>query len=229
MHAIHARLAGVTASFRHPLVLSGTQAVLPVPALSSIMGMISACAGRWVSPAETRVGFEYHFSGMGSDLQTTRRLMLKKGRLTEQKQPGIARRQFHLRPVLDLYLTGTDLGRALEAPAAVPRFGRSEDLAWIEVVRAVELEPRPRGFVGPTLLRDSTGATGLPLTLAEWFREPRQDELRQTGAMGRFVALPPSGPLRFEVEVPELFHPNDAEDESAVVYMHEWSALPEPS
>lgn len=228
MEALHVRLEGVTASFRHPLILSGTQASLPVPALSSLLGMISACAGRWVSPAESRIAFEYSYSGTGADLQTTRRWKLTNGRLSEQKVPGIARRQFHIGPALDLYLTGTALRGCFEHPAAVPRFGRSEDLAWVVSVGSIGLEPRATGWVGPTLIRDDSGATGLPLTLVEWFREPREGRLRQAGAMGRFVALPPAPPLRFEIEVPDLYHPSDAETEDAVVYLHQWSALPEP-
>lgn len=50
--------------------------------------------------------------------------------------------------------------------------------------------------------------------------------LRRAGAMGRFVALPPLGDMRFEVETPNLYHPSDADDDAAVVYLHEWSALP---
>jgi len=32
--------------------------------------------------------------------------------------------------------------------------------------------------------------------------------------------------MRFEVETPNLYHPSDADDDAAVVYLHEWSALP---
>jgi CRISPR-associated Cas5-like protein len=228
MDALHVRLAGYTASFRHPLILSGTQAILPVPAISSLMGMISACTGRWVSPAETRLAFEYSFCGQGADLQTTHRWELKGGRLKPNHKGlrGIARRQFQIEPVLDLYVSNTELRPFFENPVAIPRFGRSEDLAWLTFVRPVTLEPRARGHIGATLLRADHGVHGLPLTLVEWFHAPRMGCLRQAGAMGRFVALPPSGNTRFEVETASLYHPSDADNDQAVVYLHEWSAMP---
>ncbi len=172
VRVLHVRIEGLTASFRHPLVISGTQAVLPVPTYSSLLGMLSACAGRPVTPVETRLGFEYRFSGTDFDFQTTQRWTLEQGRLREhRKGPGIMRRQFHTRPRLDVYVTATNLRAEIDAPCAAPCLGRSEDIAWISLVREIELTPVHTGAVGPTLIAEGmTNAMGLPLTLAEWFQ-----------------------------------------------------------
>jgi len=82
--ALHIQLEGLTASFRHPLTISGTQISTPMPAYSNILGMISACAGRVVKPSETRVGFEFHCQSHDLELERTVRWVVKKGRLKPQ-------------------------------------------------------------------------------------------------------------------------------------------------
>src|SRR5688572_608995 len=76
--ALHVRLEGITASFRHPLVISGTQISTPMPAYSNLLGMMSACAGRVVRPAETRVGFEFHCRSHDLELERTVRWQMDK-------------------------------------------------------------------------------------------------------------------------------------------------------
>lgn len=230
LQGLHVRFEGMTASFRHPLLITGTQLSLPLPAYTNLLGMISACAGRVVSPREVRLGFEYRYRSHHVDLQKTQRWKLERGRLREHpKGPGLLRRQFHIDPQLDLYVVGADLRRAFESPAVTPRFGRSEDLAWIMLVRPVSLEPVRRGTLGPTLVDVEAvpGALGLPLTLAEWFAVPPFGHPRQPGAVVRFVGLPPAGNLRFDVEGQRLYHPSDARRPDEAVYIHEWSVLPE--
>lgn len=226
LQGVHVRLEGLTASFRYPLLISGTQASLPVPGYTNILGMISACAGRVVSPREVRVGFEYRYRGQGLDLQSTRRWTLERGRLKEhRKGSGLLRRQFHVEPRLDLYVVPATMNAVFESPVAAPRFGRSEDLAWIVFVRPVSLVPVSRGAIGATLIaRDAVQTHGLPLTLAEWFEAGPFGQPRRVGAMGRFISLPPTADgMRFDVRGNELFHPSDAEGLDDAVYLHAWS------
>ncbi len=228
MQGVHVRLEGLTASFRHPLLISGTQASLPVPAYTNILGMLSACAGRAVSPREVRVGFEYRHRGQALDLQRTRRYTLERGRLREhRKGPGLLRRQFHVEPRLDLFVVPAEMHAIFEGPVATPRFGRAEDVAWIVFVRPVSLVPVGRGAIGATLIaRDAVQTRGLPLTLAEWFEEGPFGRPRRAGAVGRFISLPPTPDgLRFDVEGRELFHASDAEGSEDAVYLHMWSQV----
>lgn len=226
LEGVHARLEGLTALFRHPLLISGTQASLPVPAYTNILGMLSACAGRAVSPLEVRVGFEYRHRGQALDLQRTRRWTLERGRLREhRKGPGLLRRQFHVEPRLDLYVVPAEMRTIFESPVATPRFGRSEDVAWIVFVRPVSLVAVRRGAIGATLIaRDAVQVQGLPLTLAEWFETGPFDRPRRIGSVGRFISLPPTADgMRFEVEGRNLFHPADAEGSDDAIYLHAWS------
>ena len=50
--ALHVQMEGVTAFFKHPLTITGTQISLPCPPYSTLLGILSAVAGRFVSHKE---------------------------------------------------------------------------------------------------------------------------------------------------------------------------------
>ena len=222
---LHVRLEGLTASFRHPLTISGTQVSTPMPAYSNVMGMISACAGRVVRPSETRVGFEFNCRSHDLELERTMRLMVdKKGSLKPQpKGQGIAQRQVYWYPKLDLYITNVALKGAFDSPAATPCFGRSQDIAWVVLVRQIELEPVPRGVLGPTLVpMPQPGVPGLIVRLPEWIDNSRPGYVRQPGPFGIYQAMIPTEEPRFEVKRDDLYHPSDSEVNDHVIYLHRW-------
>jgi CRISPR-associated protein Cas5t len=226
MRALHVRLEGVTASFRHPLVFSGTQISTPMPAYSNLLGMISACAGYIVRPEETRLGFEYRCKTQGLELERTVRWQMDKGgRLKiHRKGQGISYRQVHWSPCLDLYITNIKLKPAFDRPAATPCFGRSQDIAWIKLCREVELVSVTKGALGPTLIPyPQLGVAGLIVRLPEWFDNDAVAKPRRPGPFGHYLAMvPTAGELRFEVERDEIFHPSDARNETDAIYLHRW-------
>lgn len=224
--ALHVRLEGLTASFRHPLVISGTQLSTPMPAYSNILGMISACSGRVVGPRETKIGFEFHCQSHSLELERTVRWQLdKQGRLKpHSKGQGINYRQVYWAPCLDLYVTNLDFGPAFERPTATPCFGRSQDIAWIKWVRDVDLIPVSRGCLGPTLIPyPQQGVPGLIVRLPEWFDNTAVGRPRRPGPFGHYQAmLPTVGEIRFEVERDDLFHPSKSVGDKDVIYLHRW-------
>ena len=226
IRALHVRLEGFTASFRHPLVLSGTQISTPVPAYSHLLGMISACAGRIVTPDETRIGFEFRCQSRDLELERTVRWQVdKQGRLKpHSKGQGISYRQVYWQPQLDLFVSNLDLKPAFEQPAATPCFGRSQDIAWIKWWREVELNPVPEGALGPTLIPyPQPGVAGFIVRLPEWFDNTVLGRLRRPGPFGHYQAMPPNvGAMRFQVKRSDLFHPSDAPREEHVIYLHQW-------
>jgi len=243
LRALHVRLEGLTASFRHPLVITGTQISTPMPAYSNLLGMMSACAGRTVRPEETRVGFEFHCESHDLELERKDRWELKGGRLqrvTKKKVPrsiriysghraeevpqGIGLRQVYWQPKLDLYVTNLNFKEFFERPAATPCFGRSQDIAWIKWVRETELYPVPKGSLGPTLIPyPQQGVPGFVVRLPEWFENRSMGLTRRAGPFGHYQAmLPTVGKLRFAVERGDLFHPSDAAAEEHVIYLHRW-------
>jgi CRISPR-associated protein Cas5t len=216
----------MTASFRHPLTISGTQLSTPVPAYSNVLGMISACAGRFVQPSETRVGFEFVIESQWIELERTVRFQMDKGGKLRfhSKGQGLGFRQVFGSPTLDLYVTNLNLLHAFERPAATPRFGRSQDVAWIKTVERISLEPVHRGAIGPTLLPyPQPGIPGAILRLPESFECLAAGECRAPGPIGYYQALPSLvRGLRFQVERSDLFHPTDAARQEDAIYLHRW-------
>lgn len=203
MKFLHVRLEGWTATFRLPLIYSGTALTAPVPPYSTLLGLIGNLAAREIAPDETRIGYIFSSAGTSYDLETTRRLELdkKSGRLKSQSVPGIATRQFHVRPTLDLYLDNLDLREAFESPANAPCLGRSQDVAWIKHLEEVEAESCAEGDVRGTLVPfPQPGASGQILNLPDYFINNQRGYTRRTGRMTKFLAVRYETPARITRE-----------------------------
>jgi CRISPR-associated protein Cas5t len=224
MKLLHVRLAGWTATFRLPLIYSGTGLTAPMPPYSTLLGLVGNLLGRQIEPHETRIGYVFRSSGTSYDLETTRRLeMQKDGRLKSQTVPGIAKRQFHTNPILDLYLDNTSFREAFEYPANAPCMGRSQDLAWLtEIapstrVEEVEAEPRTEGIVRGTLIPfPQPGATGVILPLPDYINNDQTGFTREVGRVSKFQAVRYETPAR--IARPDLFHADGMADDE-VVYL----------
>ena len=196
MHALHVCIEGLTASYAYPFIKTGMQISLPAPPFSSILGNLSACAGRAVGPSETLVGLEFSSRGRAIDLERTRRLQTdnKSGRLSENPELGISKRQFHVRPTLHLYLTEIALEVIFERPAATtPCLGRSQDIGWIKFVRRIEMEPRASGELGPTLVRFPNARVGgliLPPLADYYLNETKGYVVSEVGRFSRYQFVP---------------------------------------
>lgn len=250
--ALHVRLEGLTASFRHPLIISGAQISTPMPSYSNLLGMISACAGRIIKPAETRIGFEFHCRSYDLELERKDRLALKGNKLQpfrdkkapkdyrlhirmetghsigflEEVHQGIGSRGVYWYPKLDLYVTNLDLKSAFENPVATPCFGRSQDVGWISFVQEIELIPKSKGKLGPTLLpmlQKPFSIPSLVIRLPEYMKNAKMGYVREPGPFGVYQAMDPLIDKRFEVAGENFFyHPADLECKDDVVYLHTW-------
>ncbi len=247
--ALHVRLEGITASFRPPLAISGTQISTPVPSYSNLLGIISACAGRIVKPDETRIGFEFHCQSHDIEIERKDRLALKGGKLgpisktnapkdyrlhvktssesfsgfLEEIRQGVGYRQVYWYPKMDLYVTNLELKKAFEKPAATPCFGRSQDIAWIKFVEPIGLHPVSKGAIGPTLIpMPQLGVPGLVMRLPEWMENTRMGYTREPGPFGIYQAMIPTTDFFCVIERKNLYHPSDAERNDYVIYLHEW-------
>lgn len=218
MKLLHICLEGWTATFRLPLIYSGTALSAPVPPYSTLLGLIGNLAGRAIAPDETRIGYTFRSAGTSYDLETTRRLELdKQGRLKAQRVPGIAKRQFHVRPTLDLYLDNLELRSAFDFPANAPCLGRSQDVAWITDVKEIEVEPRSEGTVRGTLIPfPQAGASGQILNLPDYFVNDQRGYTRQTGRTTKFLAVRYENPAH--IKRADLFKPS-ATSGDEVIYL----------
>jgi hypothetical protein len=223
MKGIHVRLEALSAAYPYPFLKSGTILTLPAPPFSNVLGNLSACAGRPVGPEETRIGLEFESISKALDLERTRRLQMnnKSGRLSANREQGLALPQLHVNPRLDLYLTNLDFERSFYAPATAPCLGRSQDIGWISFVRQIELVPVAEGKLGPTLVRFpnlQTGGQILP-PLADYFLNDRPGRVRTIGRLSRYQFVPRDSPVQSSNDF-DLFHPDDSERTDHVVVMH---------
>ncbi len=189
MKLLHAKIVGWTATFRMPLLYSGTGLTAPVPPYSTLLGFIGNLAAREIKPHETRIGYVFRSSGTAIDMETTQRLKMAGNNLRPQEK-GIVKRQFHLNPVLDVYLDNLDFREFFENPRNTPSLGRSQDLVWIEETKIVEAESINEAKIGGTLLPfPQSGASGQILNLPEYFFNGERGYTRYTGRTSKFVAV----------------------------------------
>lgn len=228
MKGLRVRFEGLTASYPYPFLRSGTALSMPLPPYSSIFGMLSACAGRDIRPdGQLKIGYEFTCGERSTiDLERTDRLKTDpKGRLRRNPEQGIAKREFLIEPRLDVYVSDIQLKPIFERPIATPRFGRSQDLAWIVRVAEIELEPMSTGSVRATLVPYQGQPLGQVLPpLVDFYINDVERQTRIPGRISRYVALPN---LKMSAGFPfhstsqiQLYHPNDSEiAEHAIVLM----------
>jgi len=191
MRLLHVSIRAWTATFRLPLLYSGTGLTSPLPPYSTILGLIGATVGREIMPKETKIGFIFKSAGTAIDLETTQRLYVdKKGKLKPNKETGIAKRQFHIKPELELYLDNLSFKKAFEYPANSLCLGRSQDLAWVLNVNEVEADSVSEGIIRGTLIQfPEPNAAGLILLLPDYFDNSDYGYTRETGKLGKYQAI----------------------------------------
>lgn len=200
MKLLHVRLEGWTATFRLPLLYSGTGLTSPLPPYSTLLGLMGSLAGHEIAAGEIRIGFVFASEGVAVDLETTWCFEADRrtGRLKSKTQRGIAKRQFHVRPKLDLYLDNLNLLAIFEHPANPPCLGRSQDLAWIAGnPEEVEATPVEEGIVRGTLVPfPEPNAGGLILRLPDYFDNSDLGYTRSIEKLGIYQAIKHDAPAR---------------------------------
>ena len=70
MKAYRIDISTWTSSFRYPNIISGFQPTLTVPPLSTVLGLINACAGYYINHKELSIGYYFDFCSKCVDLDT---------------------------------------------------------------------------------------------------------------------------------------------------------------
>ena len=134
------QFSGWTATPRLPFVLSGNALCMPVPPYSTILGIIGCCLGRFVSPNEVMVGFQYLYDTVSLDIETRRRLQFDGKKIKNHDKGSDAyAREFHTNPHLTIWIDRLDWEDYFESPVGTPALGRSQDLLHIEKVCVKEV------------------------------------------------------------------------------------------
>jgi len=219
---IHIQLSGPTASYRVPTAISGTQLALEAPPYSSILGMLSYAAGREVTPDDTRIGYRYKYLGKGLDLETIHRWDRRNSGSYGYNDTNIRKREIHYHIQMDIYLDNVDLLDEIDQPSRQLSFGRSQDLATIELIHVVNAEKVDSGRLAGTLLPIEVGedipANGMFYNLPENFRY-MDGKVRRAQNIRSFLALPQNSA---EVMFDDLWQVSHPTEEEQVFYLHLW-------
>ncbi|MDN3511929.1 MAG: type I-B CRISPR-associated protein Cas5b [Candidatus Jettenia sp.] len=221
---LHIHIKGWTATFRLPLLYSGTGLTSPVPPYSTLIGMIGCIAAKDFSPNDIgKLGYVFKSDSKAVDLETTKRLsMNEKGELGPniRKGDGIAKREFHIKPDLHLYLENLLLRSFFENPQNIPTLGRSQDLCWIESIKEVSCELKEEGSVRGTLVPFPThGASGLILLLPDWFDNVKNGYTRSIVKLRRYQAVKYNSPTG-KIKLKNLFA---VDGQDSHVYLHDFN------
>lgn len=221
---LYVLIRGWTATFRLPLLYSGTGLTSPVPPYSTLLGLIGCIAAQDLSPQSVgRIGYIFRSDGKTIDLETTKRLSMdNKGKLgpNTRKGDGIAKREFHVNPELHLYLENLSLRRFFEEPQNIPTIGRSQDVCWIESTKEVTCKIVSEGSVRGTLVPFPTeGATGLIVLLPDWFDNTVIGYTRSIGRLGKYYAVKYDTPTG-KIKLKNLFM---VEGQDACIYLHDFN------
>ena len=146
-------LKSYTASFR-VTHFHGRQLSLGVPPFSTVFGLISAAAGRWVLPGKDIpwIGYRFSYKARGEDLETIisygeRGPLYEKGKLVK----NVFYREFLYDCELVLYLP-CEWRDHFRHPRFPLLLGRSQDVAYVTEIKEVELFPADKGRLQGILL-----------------------------------------------------------------------------
>ena len=140
MRAYRIKISAWTSSFRYPNILSGFQPTLPVPPISTALGIINACAGTYLSHDIVSLGYYFEYGSKSVDLETIYQVELdSKDVPRNQMKSNVIRREFLYDTRLYIYLFDSQLASYFRSPVYPLLLGRSSDLATIDAIEEVEL------------------------------------------------------------------------------------------
>jgi len=167
MEVLRIKITGVVSSFRNPFFVSGAQPTLEVPPPSTILGIISAVAGRIVRPDEISFGYVFLYKDKGEDLELIYELSLKE---KFKAKSNVIRRDFLTFPELYLYVTNVEYEGYFRKPSFPILLGRTQELAKIEKIERVTLVKTSPVRFGKTVVPiDFKGVSGAIVALPLYF------------------------------------------------------------
>lgn len=136
------KISSWTASFRYPNIISGYQPTLEVPPVSTILGLLNACAGKYIRHGTLNLGYYFDFGAKEVDLETIYQLEGdSKGIPKNQAKSNVIKREFLYDCRLFIYLEDAGLVEFFRNPVYQLVLGRSADLATVEEITGVEMSP----------------------------------------------------------------------------------------
>lgn len=128
-----------TSSFRYPNIISGYQPTLLVPPISTVLGLLNACSGKYLEYKKFSIGYYFYYSAKSTDLETIYQIENNKGVPKNQVKSNIINREFLYDCKLVIYLKDKEYVDYIKKPIFPILLGRSNDLATIDKIENLEL------------------------------------------------------------------------------------------
>lgn len=174
MKAYRIKITSWTSSFRYPNIISGFQPTLLVPPISTVLGILNACAGKYLIHDKLSLGYYFEYGAKAVDLETIYQIELDSKNIPKnQVKSNIIRREFLFDTCLYLYLFDNNLVEYFHSPYYSILLGRSSDLASIEEIKEVELPKieKAEKIKGQIIPFKENGLPGLIQALPKYFTE----------------------------------------------------------
>ena len=150
---IRVTLQSWTASFRYPTFQSGTQPTLPIPPLSTILGILSSTKGDIVRLNDVNfLGYIFKSEGKGWDLERIYAL--------GKPKTDILKREILFDNTLYLYLPD-EWENHFVKPKYQLLMGRSSDLATVDKITHLELKEKENPSLQGTIAPLNAGVPGI--------------------------------------------------------------------
>lgn len=134
------KISSWTSSFRYPNIISGYQPTLEVPPISTVLGLINACAGSYIEYEDVKIGYYFEYGSKEIDLETIYQFEAdNKGVPKNKVKSNVIRREFLYECNLFLYLIDPTIVKHMQHPHYSIFLGRSNDLATIKIIEEIEL------------------------------------------------------------------------------------------
>ena len=147
MKVYRVKLTSWTASFRFPNIISGYQPTLPVPPISTVLGILNASAGTYLEYGKLDIGYYFEYSGKTIDIETIYQVELDSNNIPKnQVKSNIIRREILSGACLYIYMLEKSLADLFKRPYYQLLLGRSSDLATVEEIKELELEESEVSF-----------------------------------------------------------------------------------
>ncbi|WP_148373025.1 type I-B CRISPR-associated protein Cas5b [Bacteroides bouchesdurhonensis] len=140
MRVYRITISSWTSSFRYPNIISGFQPTLLVPPISTVLGILNACAGKYINHHQLTLGYYFDFEAKSVDLETIYQIETDDRNVPKNLvKSNIMRREFLFNNRLFVYFTDSKWADLFKTPYYPILLGRSSDLATIDNIEAIEL------------------------------------------------------------------------------------------
>lgn len=210
---------GWTATPRLPFILSGNAVCMPTPSYSMLLGMIGCCLGRIVEANEVDIGFHYVFDTSANDLETIHKFQFKSQKVKAKNVTDAYSREFHVKPILTVWINRTDWLEYFKYPVGTPSLGRSQDLLKVQSAEIVQAKMIKNTTISGCMIPFSSDLKvgGQLVQIAEAYKENEEVGKGRTAINSKvFMSIPADS-------ISEITHSNLFKTEKGKsFYLHTW-------